>query len=243
MESKYSKKFIDVVNNSFINSNNLESSEKEFGSPYYVGFGNPNSKILILGKEKGSDINNFEQFNYESIENINEWKFYVDNATTMNLDRFYPNSHHYINAFTPYLHRVNSGHTWDKYTILVRNLIPEITNENNDFFKYSFISEINYRPSKYSNIKKFKDQRRIDFLKEDFFKSFNVTTLGCGDYLEEKVIEEIFDVKFDSNLSLPRQKLVIYKNNERIVINTRHLSIDVTNEYLDRVAEIARQYL
>lgn len=67
MKSKYSKKFIDLVNNSFINSNNLESSEKEFGNPYYVGFGNPNSKILILGKEKGFDINNLEQFKYESL--------------------------------------------------------------------------------------------------------------------------------------------------------------------------------
>lgn len=219
MENNYSKKFNDLVNNSFINSNKLESSEKEFGNPYYIGFGNPNSKILILGKEKGFDINNLEQFNYESIENPNEWKSYVDNSTTMNLDRFYDNSHHYINAFTPYLHRVNSGHTWDKYNILLRNLFSEIANQNNDFFKHSFISEINYRPSKYSIIKKFKDQRRIDFLKEDFFKSFNVTILGCGDYLDKKLIEEIFEVKFESNLSLPRQKLVIYKNKERILLN------------------------
>ena len=92
MEDKYSEKFINLVNDSFIKSNNLLSSEKEIGNPYYVGFGNPNARVLILGKEKGFNKDNIEQLNLESIENINEWKSYIDNNTSFNYNKFYPES-------------------------------------------------------------------------------------------------------------------------------------------------------
>jgi hypothetical protein len=245
MKTTYLQTFVDLVNDAYLKTNNLSSSEMELGNPFYVGFGNPNSKILILGKEKGFDISNVEQLKYESLENPNEWKFYVDNSTNISLDKFYINSQYYINAFTPYSHCVKSGHTWNKYHTLLKFIYPEILNENNDFFKYSFVSEINFQPSRLSVIKKFNNEKRMNILKNNYFKSFNVIILACGNYLNQSLIQEIFDVKYDneSDLSQPRQKLKVYRNDNRIVINTRQLSFDVSNEYLKLISEVAKNHI
>jgi len=55
----YSKEFINLVNKAFSESEKLTPEEKAEGNPYYIGFGNPNAKILFIGKEKGFDIDKF----------------------------------------------------------------------------------------------------------------------------------------------------------------------------------------
>lgn len=240
----YSKEFVNLVENSFLKSEKLTSEEKKFGNPYYIGFGNPNSTVLILGKEKGFNIENEKQFEYESLLNPLEWKTYVDNSIKINKNKFH-SSEHYINAFFPYLEKSKSGHTWTKYETLLKNIYPEIVNEENDFFNHCFISEINFKPSKYSKIRSFNDQKRIEFLGSKYFKKFNVIILACGNYLDSNKIEEIFDVKYDKNsdLSRPRERLRIYRNGNRILINTRQLSFDVSNNYLKEISNQLRDYL
>ena len=94
-------------------------------NPYFIGFGNPNSEILIMGKEKGFCEKNSEQLQYESIENPNEWKYYIDNQVELNKLK-YRNSEYYINAFRPYFSKMKGGHTWNKYHTLLKNIYTQI---------------------------------------------------------------------------------------------------------------------
>lgn len=75
-----------------------ESSKSDYSdelhnkpNPYYVGFGNPNSKILIFGKEKGYNVNTdtADIMLYESINNPYEWKHYLDNNILPHTDKLY----------------------------------------------------------------------------------------------------------------------------------------------------------
>lgn len=235
----YKKDFIDLVNNSFYNSEELYSLSSNINkpNPFYIGYGNPNSKILIFGKEKAFDDKNLLQLKYESIENPKQWKFYIDNCISINKTKFYE-SDHYVNVFFPYVQNQRSGHTWNKYNLLLKSVFSNASFENTDFLNSTFISEINYVPSRISQIKKFDDSTRIELLKSNFFKSFKITVLACGNYLKKEQIEDIFDVKFFIDKSEKRAKLIVYKNEERILINTRQLSMDVKNEYLKRISDL-----
>lgn len=236
----YDIKFKKLVEFAFQKSQELYRIEanKNKPNPYYIGFGNPNAKILILGKEKGFEPNNFEQLQYESIGNPSEWKHYIDNNILINQESFHQSSL-YINAFRPYTGKMKSGHTWSKYNSLVTNFYPQIKKEQNEFLDYAFISEINFEPSRLSKIKKFNHPDRIDFLKSDYYKSFNVIICACGGYLTDEQIESIFDVKYEKDKSLPNEKFKIFRNGERILINTRQLSMNVSNNYLKRISEEA----
>lgn len=240
----FDENFISLVNFAFQKSKEFYSNELNTNkpNPYFVGFGNPNSRILIMGKEKGFDESNVKQLQYESIENPNEWKKYIDNKIELNKTKFY-NSEHYINAFRPYFGKMKGGHTWNKYYTLLKNIYPEIQKNENEFLDYAFISEVNFQPSRLSKIKSFNNTERIELLEKEYFKSFNVIICACADYLTDFQIENIFDVKFEKDISNPNEKLKVYKNNSRVLINTRQLSMNIKNEYLTRIAEVAKEYM
>lgn len=240
----YNNDFKKLVNLSFQKSKEFYNNEinENKPNPYFIGFGNPNSKILIFGKEKGFDEINLNQLKYESIENPNEWKNYVDNDVLINKTKFY-DSEFYINAFRPYLGKMKGGHTWNKYYQLLKNIYPQIQKSENEFLDFAFISEINFEPSRLSKIKAFDNSERIELLKNDYFKSFNVIICACADYLTNSQIEDIFDVKFENDLSKINQKLKIFKNNNRILLVTRQLSMNIENEYLLRISEETKGYL
>ena len=241
----YTENFKSLVNLSIQRSKEfyMDTINSNKPNPYFVGFGNPNSRVLIMGKEKGFNAdNNLNQLKFESIENPNEWGNYVENGIAFNRLKFH-DSEHYINAFRPYYGKTKGGHTWNKYYTLLKNIYPQIQKSENEFLDYTFLSEINFEPSKYSKIRSFNNSKRIELLKSDYYKSFDVTICACANYLTDNQIEEIFDVKFESDLSRPKEKLKIFKNNSRIVINTRQLSMNIKNEYLVRISEIAKKYL
>lgn len=240
----FNENFVNLVNFAFQKSKEFYSNELNINkpNPYFVGFGNPNSKILLIGKEKGFDESNIQQLQFESIENPNEWKKYIDNKIELNKTKFYE-SEHYINAFRPYFGKMKGGHTWNKYYTLLKNIYPEIQKYENEFLDYTFISEVNFQPSRLSKIKSFNNTERIELLEKEYFKSFNVIICACADYLTDFQIENIFDVKFEKDLSNPNEKLKVYKNNSRILINTRQLSMNIKNDYLTRIAEIAKEYI
>ena len=240
----FNKKFENLVDFSYQKSKEFYINELNLNkpNPYFVGFGNPNSKILIIGKEKGFDESNLKQLQYESIENPNEWKNYIDNKITSNRTKFY-DSEHDINVFRPYLGKMKGGHTWTKYYTLLKNIYPQIEKNENEFLDYTFLSEINFEPSKLSKIKAFNNPHRIELLKNDYYKSFNVIICACADYLTDNQIEDFFDVKFESDLSNPSEKLKIFKNENRVLINTRQLSMNIKNDYLVRISEVAKKHL
>lgn len=234
------KDFVYLVENANILCDDFYAKTKEkLPNPFYIGFGNPNSEILILGKEKGFDYkNNENQTFYESINNPKEWNHYIKNDITFTLDKSYENSGFYNNCFIPYLQKIKkSGHTWNKYGKLIQEIYPNEELENNLFLKKCFISEINHFPSKTSEISIYNFQERLNFLKNDFYRKFKIIILACGNYLDRNKIEEIFDVKYKDDFSLPRKKLIIYENKNCILINTRQLSFDTGNLYISQIVD------
>lgn len=245
----YKNEFKELVSSSYIKSkiyynNSYPILNDELKpNPYYVGFGNPNSEILLLGKEKAFNEEDEEKLKYESILNPVEWLAYIKNSILYNKEKFYDESKNYLNAFFPYRGENSKGGTWFTYEKLINKIYGENRISHNDFFQKAFLSEVNPYPSKTSKIKKFKDPERIQFLSNDFYKSFKVIFLACGDYLMSRDIEKIFNVEFVEDYSKPRHKLRIYKNKYSIVINTRQLSNSMKDVYIDKLAEIVKVHL
>lgn len=239
----YKKEFKDLIAHSYRATEKfyLENPKTE-SNPFYVGFGNPNAKILLIGKEKAIGSENTEALKYESRKNPIEWEYYVRNLTSYNRKRFWDEAKFYLNSFYPYEKTNKGGDTWAKYESLVNRILEKKRIKHNVFFEESFLTEVNYKPSKRSKIKKFEDEERKEFLKSSFYKSFKITILACADYLKKEEIEEIFDVKFTANLS-DGHKMVVYKNEDRILVNTRQLSTSVPNLYLQKIAEEVKSYL
>ena len=230
--------FVNLVENSKKFSDEFyKNGEKKSANPFYIGLGNPNAEVLIIGKEKGFDYEkNKTQAFFESINNPKEWHHYIKNEISYTEKKFDTNSGYYNNCFIPYLEGIKkSGHTWNKYKKLIQKIYPNDEFIDNFYLRNCFISEINHNPSERSKIRKFENPERINFLKQPFFKSFKTTILACGDYLDNNLIEEIFDVKFKEDLSKPRNKIVIFQNRSRVLINTRQLSFDVGNSYISTI--------
>jgi hypothetical protein len=217
-------------------------------NPYYVGFGNPNSKILIFGKEQGYNVNTdtADIMLYESINNPYEWKHYLDNNIIPHTDKFYNTALNYVNAFRPYKVKMGgAGHTYNKYHALTSYIYSDlqIEKKENTFFDHVFISEINYVPSKTSQIKTVGTTSRVDFIQNDFYKSFPIIICACGSYLSDDQIEAIFDLKLINDFSKSNERLKVFSDGKRVLINTRQLSMNIKNDYLKSIADIVKDYL
>lgn len=245
----YNDNFKELVNSAVESSNSFYSNNlKNEPNPFYVGFGNPNSNILILGKEQGYDVNehNNEILLYESINNPHEWKNYIDNDILPNKTRFYETKLNYVNAFRPYLVKMGGGgHTYNKYHNLISNILDnvKIDKNENSFFEHVFISEVNHKPSKLSQINTLNDNLRIEFLKNDYYNSFNVIICACGNYLNDNQIYNIFNLKLVNDFSEPNERFKVYSDGKRVLINTRQLSMNIKNDYLKRISLVAKEYL
>jgi hypothetical protein len=193
--------------------------------------------LLIVGKEKGFDPSFKEQLELESINNPVEWGHYITNKIGFYKTRYKQNSRYYLNSYYPYDGKMKSGHTWTKYGSLTKLMYPELGKYNNDFLSRVFITEVNYKPAKYSTIKNFTFEDRLKVLNHEFYRNFKIIVLACGEYLSVEQIEKTFDVKFKEDISRSGEKLIIYKNQNRILIHTRQLSMAVKSEYLERIKE------
>jgi hypothetical protein len=156
---KYKKKFIQTV---------LDCKETKT----YVGTGNPNSVILIVGKETATDVENkanrdelYVRFQIENLQDFKENAIKWDQNIKDDIDvNSIPNwvggkdSPLTLNPFFPYkgLHpkELKEGQTWRKYQklhdlIFINPLFS--TNEKEfDFHNNFFLTEMNSSPAKYT---------------------------------------------------------------------------------------------
>lgn len=252
----YNLKFKNIVNEAY--SKSLEYYGNDYPhsilnkfepNPFYIGFGNPNSSVLIIGKEKGFSIKSAKEKNYsnsqlflESIANPDDWKKIVDNKIYDSNHKYHSMSSDFMSAILPYTDKKpNGGHTWNKYQKIIDLIDKPEQKSINSFFFNSFITEVNFRPSKLSkNPKEFGD--RLEFLKHPFYQSFPIVILACGNYLSKTKIENIFNVQYDnSSNTAKRKKLIEYSSPSKKLLNTRQLSFDVSDDYLSLVAKIAME--
>jgi len=188
----------------------------KLSNPYFIGFGNPDSKILFLGKEKGFDISiHPELLLKESINNIIHWD-YINKVSKPIVHKEILDELDFNPLFPRFYHKrkISKRHTWGLYSQIIAGIntlnydtiFTETVDFNNSFFKYCFISEINHIPSKYSQGNKLIGVRK-NLLQQEFYRKFPIVIIGAKGYLTLEEIKELFDIKVNgTEISLGSNK-------------------------------------
>ena len=186
MYSEEFKKIVDIA----------ISEKKEPYSSFFIGNGNPNAKILIVGKETATDVENkankdelYVRFQNEMLQDFKEnaikWNLNIENL--VNVDSL-PNwiggkdSPLTSNPLFPFksLHpkELKEGQTWSKYQklhdLIFLNDLSSIKDKEIDFHNNFFLTEMNSAPAKFTkDADKSGIPNRKRFFKEsDFFQNF-----------------------------------------------------------------------
>jgi hypothetical protein len=230
---EYNDKFVELLNK-------VEEYE-------YIGLGNPNSKILIVGKEAAIDIEFNEDFQKikEKLKNLHGSKI------NWKSDKFdysqNPKELRYLSD------------TWKNYQQLYNNIFIEKQEKHYaTFLKDVFTAEMSNLPSKTTDKAKknqfFKSElelRKENFFKSEFIQSFPVVVLACSDYItnndKKREIDEIFDVQFNGEFKEYSKGNWFFnhynKAETKLVIHTRQLSSNINNELLKDIGTKIREHL
>lgn len=204
---------------------------------YYVGVGNPDAKILIVGKEGVTEHIPENETSlaaqWRQIGKLPAFQF-------RNLDG------------RPF----RIGDTYTKYQKLHDYIFGEDNrakgNEEVDFFKNIFTTEMNInRAARSKEAAKDGMQRRKEefFRNAEFIRQFPVTVLACGPYICQQEIETIFNVSFEKKYpddgTHNAQSFWTHYNPDRtkLVIHTRQLSSNVKDSLLREMAGVIREFL
>lgn len=219
---------------------NLFSKLLESFPNAYIGQGNPNAKILIIGKEHG--FANDEQRVLEIEKNWCQWKQFTQGIDPTEFG--YSPRYCYMERGQEF--RIGgTSDTWFVYQEFINALIPHQMVDGErakklDFFDYSFITELSTinRPNNNNNSQidfvktDTSIKERVSLLSSEFFRSFPVVFLCCGKYFDKYHIdfEKMFDVKWEEptrDVTLNNNRKVWYNvhyssDHKRIVIHTWH---------------------
>lgn len=224
-----------------------EAKIQNFG---YIGTGNIESKILIIGKEVAiGEENNVILDQYE--KNNILWEEDID-KTLWDIPSRNFEVHSPVCPYKGQYLKIDNGEnwgtsrTWLNYQKL-HNYIYGDSYDRVNFHKNFFITELNSKPSsKTSNALTGSVSSRKDFIQNsEYFQNFPIVILAGLGYFEISAnhndIEEIFGVKFTEQRFAGKNKsnpFWIHWNNEKtkIVINTAQLSMAITNDLLEQVA-------
>jgi hypothetical protein len=243
----------------------IELMEKECPAEHpgfkYLGTGNPNANILIVGKETAIAFDSKEQIEREMEKNFHEWKSNVEKGDLSKIeikecDWANPNP---LYPYKGQLFKIDNGHnfgtsrTWYNYQKLINRIFNSPENEKIDFHEKVFITETNSTPSRKT---KNADTSSIGFRKEillrsEFFQSFPVVILAIVGYyvIDENTneVESIYGVKFaEKRLAGGKESQPYWihysKDRKKILINTRQLSINVSDALLLEVATVIKKW-
>jgi hypothetical protein len=240
---KYSDEFRDLVLN----------GDKE----NYIGLGNPNSKILIIGKEAAIDPSaesNLEKYH----SNAKDWHRDVESN----------NPSKYSIAFMPPEQALlNNNHTWQKYQLLHDRIYPELKPKENyyiNFVENIFTTEMSNFPSpktadaqKNNRFKEALINRKKTFFNTDFIKNqFDVVIIAGLGYIrnhgegETREIDNIFGVSFIPPVQIVKttkgtQSFWVHMNEDKskLVIQTRQFSNGISNALIYKIAETINTFL
>jgi len=211
--------------------------EKDTEIYKYIGAGNPNSKILVVGKEGSCEVRE------EEICFAKQWLTKIKN-------------NEYVSFNEP--NKLKEGHTWNKYQKLHDYIFDESKvyqrKEYFDFQERFFTTEMNINRSKISKeaSKAGMHERKDTFFKSEFIQQFPVVILACGSYIKNnkkvREIDDIFGVEFDREYktdSLNPQSFWTHYNSDKtkLVIHTRQLSMAVSDNLLIEMANVIKKQL
>jgi len=222
----------------------------------YIGTGNPNADILIIGKE-ASINSNPQQKKIEIDENLDHWKMILSGSfpeLTPRDNIFYTPLYPYKGQkFKIYRGKDNGGTstTWYNYQKLINAIFVKNDNPNIDFHEKVFLTEVNSTPSlKTADA----DTSSIKFRKElvlssSFFQTFPVVIISGLGYFEVNdnynEIVELFGVEYQ-RCEFPdgkkSQEYFIHQSTDcqKILINTRQLGMNVSDNRINQIAEEIR---
>lgn len=251
---KYSQSFNDIVND---------------GKYCYLGHGNPNAKILIIGKEPRIDTNDpskEEQLERDILNNRKQWLNNL-NDDTISYDtlKYSANAHENYNPLYPYKGQqcqvrtekdgkvrgdAGTARTWFVYQILFDYIAygESYRKDKNaliDFHKYVFSSDFSNKAATYSrNTDKTLTQQSIEnrneMFKHKFFQQFPIVIVAAGHYPKNYNI----DLEKIFNVKEGYDKDNVHFNSDRtkILIHTRQLS-QFSYTLLKSISQIVREFI
>ncbi len=215
----------------------------------YIGLGNPNAKILFIGKEAGLGIGTN---NYHG--SVKSWK----NKEFDYSKGYIPDSKHIRNL----------NHTWQRYQMLydhvLSNLNKEIVVKNKyeiNFVENIFTTELSnlHAPNtkeakKQEKFKSELEKRKNEYFASEFIHKFPVTVIFASDnnYIETYPGEvcKLFNVNFDGiyNNETTKYKIWLHSGfyNEiypRLLIHTRQLTRFKADELISDLSKIIVEFL
>lgn len=218
----------------------------------YIGKGNPNARILIIGKELALDQNDKIAINKTSEQNTLDWKKNIENPSCEIED--WNKNFALFNPLIPYkgmgFNSKKPAETWRKYQSIHDKILNRQSKTYN-FHENIFITELNANPSKFSNLQENEkrrlsiDERKNNFFSLDFIQNFPIVIIASGHYPRENDVNlcELFNVEFKETKHAnenPKYWFNLHKNKQgekpKLLIHTVQLSGSITNELLEQIA-------
>ena len=211
----YSPKFNDVI----------QSAKNK---RLFLGTGNPDAKILFVGKEAAIDKEKHPQY-YEAeiTNNVNDWEYNCNSSKQFDeVENFMYSGLLKYNPLYPYKGQKNkvqsrfengeiksgkggTSRTWYNYQKIIDYLVYEDNKSLNiNFHEHAFISELNQETGSYSkdipiNKRAESIEKRKELFATPFFREFPITIVAVGHYVRDFDInlEDIFKMKFHEAFS------------------------------------------
>lgn len=234
----------------------LEYCEKE---KFYLGEGNPDAKILIIGKEQGMAAHKNKDVNREVSENS------IKENLAMWHDIVFSNN---LEKYIKYLEGRRNDKKWEtlrNYQVIMDKIREKrINKEKLDFYEDCFITEMNQiqlqSSNKANNLqaeREYSIKKRESLFRQSFFQNFPIVIMACGHYPRDFGfdIQDIFKVEFIEptggnekywyNIHFNKD----YKTNgkNRILIHTRQMSNFYDNReniecFLSEITELCKTF-
>ncbi|MDR0229869.1 MAG: hypothetical protein LBI72_12525 [Flavobacteriaceae bacterium] len=227
----------------------FKTSFKEFvnhgcNKDFFIGTGNPNASILLVGRESAIDPNDSFGMNQYSA-NARTWQNHCDNNTCEVLE--------YIVQQGDSLSKGWGSNTWSKYQKLLDLVRQKSTHRKVDFLRYAFTTEINDAPSLRTSmaLKDSLKQRKELFKNTDFIQEFPIVILACSNYFvnsgDTMEINNVFGVEYANICKIYTKYNWFYvhynSDKTKMVIHTRNLNSNVKSELLEDLAILIKDHL
>lgn len=133
----------------------------------------------------------------------------------------------------------------DKIRAIDSNHPGRTKDDEIDFLKDCFITEFSGICSLYSKkspeVTESIKNRTTNLLNHPFFKSFPIIIIACGHYVRQYKdiidLQKLFEVKWDERtIEVENNWYNLHKGNNKILIHTNQLSMNISNQLLDEIA-------
>lgn len=255
---KYPKDFISLVSK-------VSSESDQYLQ--FIGQGNPNANILLVGKDCNIDQSSTRGqgcYEMEYQHNAAQWQKNIDNGTDASDVVEWSIGEEKYNPLYPYRGQKNvkaeraengevmnggASSSWCAWQKLTENIFHYPSpSQYIDFHQHTFLtalSSINSPIDGYSSEVGECVKARCEVLFRDpYFRSFPIVVLACGRFAKDYHIdiEEVFNQKFKEFKEDGKDWMRIYENEGRLLVLTRPIAL-CSDKMLDGITDMVQQHL